>query len=73
MMKYVRESICDSTLTFNILGRPRLEYVIKINFITFQTVDQEIGLILIWLYKGMGRDFAYEYFRKIVLILFSTG
>ena len=58
---------------FNILGRPRIEYVIKTNFITFQTVNQEIVLILIWLYKGMGLDFVYEIFRKIVLMLFSLG
>ena len=44
MTQCERKLIRDSPLTFNIFGGPRLEYIIKINFITFQTVDQDFDL-----------------------------
>ena len=38
----------DQHLSFNTFGRLRLRHTIKTNFITFQTVDPEICLILIF-------------------------
>ena len=63
------------TLVLIYFDRPPLRHTIKRSFITIQTVDLEIGSILIS-YKGSRPTFylfVYNFSKKIFLILYSIN
>ena len=63
------------TLVLIYFDRPPFGHTIKRNFITIQTVDLEIGSILIS-YKGSGPTFyifVHNFSKKIFLILYSIN
>ena len=63
----------DQHLSFNTFDRLRLRHTIKTNLITFQTVDPEIRLILIFckrVWVNSPLYLAYDFLRKIFLMLY---
>ena len=66
-----------STLVPRYFGRPRLDHTIKVNFVTFQTVDQKTCSISMF-YKKIW-DLILQYIlrmiflRKIFLMLYSIN
>ena len=77
-----------SSLVLKYLGRLRLGYTTKTNFMTFQTVEPEIYWILIFLWKGLGlashqilcflkKNIFYVIFYQLTqfhsLVVFTSG
>ena len=54
---YIRSEQVVSTLVLIYFGKPPLRITIKRNYITFQTVDSDMCLILIYYIKGSGTRF----------------
>ena len=72
---FMKQKQVVNSLVFTYFGRPRHGYTIKVNFISFQTVDREILSILIF-YKRFWNQLLHHilcmiFTRKIFLILYS--